>query len=62
MNSKSSPRLVFHKYGDQYFLAAVWGADEMGHALPESNRERSLRRERQVAGNARMEVITVAAR
>jgi hypothetical protein len=61
-NAKSSPRLVFHRYGDQYFLAAVWGLDGMGRALPESNRERSLRRERQVAGNARMEVITIAAR
>jgi hypothetical protein len=60
--SKKSSRLVFHKYGDQYFLAAVWGADEMGRTLPESGRERSLRRERQVAGNARMEVITIAAR
>jgi hypothetical protein len=62
LNSGASPRLVFHKYGDEYFLAAVWGTDENGRALPESERERSLRRETQVAGSARMEVITVAAR
>ena len=61
-SSKSSPRLVFHKYGDEYFLAVVWAADEIGRALPESSRERSLRRGREVAGNARMEVVTVAAR
>ena len=60
--SKSSPRLVFHKYGDQYFLAAVWGANETGRMIPESGRERSLKRQREVAGNARMEVVTVAAR
>jgi hypothetical protein len=61
-NAKSSPRLVFHKYGEQYFLAAVWGAGDMGRRLPESKRERGLRRELQVAGNARMETVTVAAR
>jgi hypothetical protein len=60
--AKSSPRLVFHKYGDEYFLAAVWDNDETGRTLPESSRERSLRRMGEVAGNARMEVIEVAAR
>jgi hypothetical protein len=62
LNAKSSPRLVFHKYGEQYFLAAVWGDGETGREIPESGRERALRRGRLVAGNARMEVITVAAR
>jgi hypothetical protein len=62
LNSKSSPRLVFHKYGDQYFLVAVWGNEEMGRSLPESKRERSLRRELQAAHNARMETVTIAAR
>lgn len=61
-SGKSSPRLVFHKYGDQYFLAAVWSADEMGRTLPESDSERTARRGREVAGNARVEVVTVAAR
>jgi hypothetical protein len=62
VNAKSSPRLVFHKYGEQYFLAAVWGAGETGRVIPESGRESALRRGRLVAGNARMEVITIAAR
>ena len=61
-SSKSSPRLVFHKYGDQYFLAAVWGEDVIGRTLPESSRERNARRSREVAGNAKMEVVTIAAR
>jgi hypothetical protein len=62
VNAKSSPRLVFHKYGEQYFLAAVWGDGETGREIPESGRERALRKGRLVAGNARMEVITIAAR
>ena len=58
------PRLVFHKYGDQYFLAAVWGADNMGRMLRETKRERSLRKEiRSARGHAsEMEVVTIDAR
>jgi hypothetical protein len=61
-NSKSSPRLVFHKYGDQYFLVAIWGTEELGRGLPESKRERNLRRELQAANNARMETVVIATR
>ena len=62
-NSESKSRLVFHKYGDQYFLAAVWGAERTGRVLPESKRERSLRREMRVAqsGGAAMEIVTINA-
>ena len=64
INSEASPRLVFHKYGDQYFLASVWGSDQDGRALPESKRERMLRKERRVAqqSGAAMEIVTVEAR
>ena len=63
-NGEGRPRLVFHKYGDQYFLAAVWGGDSHGRTLSESKRERNLRREMSAArgGDAGMEVVTVAAR
>ena len=61
-NSEASPRLVFRKYGDQYFLAAVWGEGGAGRTLRESSSERDARRGREVAGNARMEVVTIAAR
>lgn len=39
-------KLTFRQYGDRHFLAGVWlpGANG-GRALPESKRERSLRRE-----------------
>ncbi len=57
-------RLVFHKYGDQYFLAAVWGADNSGRRLRESKRERQLRKEIKTArGNiSEMEIVTIDVR
>ena len=58
-------RLVFHKYGDQYFLAAVWGADGMGRRLQETKRERNLRKETTAArdgGGPSFEIVTVDAR
>ena len=63
-NDKGSPRLVFHKYGDQYFLAAVWGADQDGRAMIESKRERRLRKEMRAAWHAAAEpeIVTIAAR
>lgn len=33
-------KLVFHRYGDRYFLAKIWMAgDNAGHELPKSRRE-----------------------
>ena len=57
-------RLVFHKYGDQYFLAAVWGADSNGRTLRESKRERQLRKETLAARGlaAEPEIVTIDAR
>jgi hypothetical protein len=37
-----NPRLVFHRYGDQYFLSEIWPSTLMGRALPTSNTEREL--------------------
>ena len=61
---KGSPRLVFHKYGDQYFLAAVWGTDSNGRTLSETKRERNLRKELRAARGAaaEMEIVTIDAR
>ena len=63
-NGEGRARLVFHKYGDQYFLAAVWGSDSTGRTLSESKRERNLRKETLAARGgaaAGMEVVTVNA-
>ena len=36
-------KLVFHKYGDQYFLTQIWdGQSNIGIAFPESKREKEL--------------------
>lgn len=64
-NGEGRARLVFHKYGDQYFLVAIWGADSTGRTLAESKRERNLRKELLAArgGTApEMEVVTIDAR
>ena len=39
-----SPRLVFHKYGDSYFLAEAWsGSGDSGMEFPEGKLEQELR-------------------
>ena len=38
--------LIFHRYGDQYFLSEIWTAGfETGRELPVSREERAVRRE-----------------
>ena len=38
-------RLVFHRYGNKYFLAEIWSADRFGKKLPISSSEREIRSE-----------------
>lgn len=41
MNKQHEAKLVFHKYGERYFLAEVWfDNDPIGHALPKSKVEK----------------------
>ncbi len=45
-NRKSeNARLVFHRYGNRYFLAEVWMGDRNGSQLTKSREERALERE-----------------
>jgi hypothetical protein len=37
-----SPKLVFHRYGDEYILREVWTGSGNGRKLPENRREREL--------------------
>ena len=53
-------RLVFHKYGDRYFLAQVWDLDGQGRNLPVSKEERQLSRNPQMA-KATFDQITLVA-
>jgi hypothetical protein len=40
-DAREKASLIFHQYGDSYFLSEVWtGADEYGLALPKSRAER----------------------
>jgi len=41
-NPSEPPRLVFHRYGDSYFLDEVWGVAGYGCKLPQGNREQEL--------------------
>ena len=44
LTPKNESGLVFHKYGDQYFLEQIWTSGEQeGSQLPESRSERTTR-------------------
>jgi hypothetical protein len=43
---QSESKLIFHRYGGQYFLSQVWTAgDSAGRELPKSGRESAVDRE-----------------
>jgi hypothetical protein len=54
-----SPRLVFHRYGDRYFLREVRLAGNTGFSLPKSREERQV--EEQIASRSKPDVIVVLA-
>jgi hypothetical protein len=42
--NQQTPRLVFHRYGDQYVLAEAWGSwKDSGMELPTSKLEKEIR-------------------
>ncbi len=58
----SSARLVFHKYGQTYFLREIWsGGDYNGRQLLETKRERSLRREMKALAQNQYERVELVA-
>lgn len=53
-------KLVFSRYGKQYFLAQVWlNGETRGHQLPKSNREKEVAKT--MAGNSAQERVEVVA-
>jgi hypothetical protein len=44
-NGSSQARLVFHKYGQRYFLSEIWGGGESGRQVLKSKQEKALERE-----------------
>lgn len=60
--SQTASRLVFRRYGEQYFLSQVWTSGEsVGKELFKTKRERSLDIEL-AKTNDRPEVVAIAAR
>jgi hypothetical protein len=55
-NASTETALVFHRYGDRYFLASIKRAGAIGYALPVSRQENELR-----AQNVGEEVLTLLA-
>jgi hypothetical protein len=43
LDNKGTPRLVFHRYGDEFFLAEIWNTAGSGYKVPLSKREREAR-------------------
>jgi hypothetical protein len=54
-DAPATAKLVFHKYGDQYFLAEVWTASK-GLILTESPAEKEMRAS---AGNSKYSTMAV---
>ncbi len=42
-SNDQSPKLVFHKYGDQYFLTQIWYSQDSGIGFAESKREKEVK-------------------
>jgi hypothetical protein len=46
LKSAEKTKLVFHRYGSQYFLAEIWvGGATLGRQLPKTSREKELAKE-----------------
>ena len=62
-DTKKPERMVFHRYGDRYFLAQVWMLrTDSDRELDPSKGERALAKELQVAkANAKSVTVQVAA-
>lgn len=43
-DGKSGPELIFHRYGEKYFLAQIWNGEGKGQQLYKSAREKEMAR------------------
>ena len=60
-DASNEGKLVFHKYGDRYYLAEIWVPGYKAWKVEKSKSERALEREARIARNAKLEVISVIA-
>ena len=53
LSTKQNARIVFHRYGQEYFLAEVWSGDNStGRQLIQSEKERELQQERSLIASS----------
>ena len=53
MEPQNATKLIFHRYGDQYFLYQVWRVgSSTGRAIPKTRRERQVERKSNGLGSA----------
>ncbi len=58
----NSAKLIFNRYGDQYFLSQVWSGEETdGRGLIKSRREREVAKVNQAKNASEPEVVFIAA-
>ena len=57
-------RMVFHRYGDRYFLAQIWmlRGDSGRELVPSSDERRLAKEHRATKGDSRAQKVEVAAR
>lgn len=63
-NTTGTTKLVFNRYGNQYFLSQVWTSakrDGYVYVLPKSEREREIAKELSANRNQGPEVVSIAA-
>jgi hypothetical protein len=59
-NTPQDAKLVFHRYGDTYFLSEIWkGNSEIGRELPKSKEEKEIELGRLNAPRPKAEVAEV---
>jgi hypothetical protein len=60
--NKTEARLVFHRYGQNYFLREVWeGGETTGQELRESKQERAIKREMGAVARNSYELVEIVA-
>lgn len=59
LNPQNHAKLVFYRYGDEYFLRQVWSTGVKGYELPKSRTERSVEKDLAQADPQRVEVVPI---
>lgn len=56
---QGEPKLVFYRYGDEYFLRQIWSTGLEGCELPKSRTERSIEKDLAQADPQRVDVVPI---